>query len=168
MQRHTDFPQLLLHLAPLRKAKVISPRLCEELTRFSKGIEGDPNSENQEIYWEYANSDCTDNFALRVLTNSSDCVNGADTSIECLNGAKDLLRRFTFILDAACFDESVIALGKELDLEWESKTKLRKAVPRSSSRVRISNDTLYEFLENRFRRDIELYEWSKSLSVLKC
>eukprot|EP00984_Skeletonema_dohrnii_P031813 scaffold24819_cov72-Skeletonema_dohrnii-CCMP3373.AAC.1 len=32
------------------------------------GIPGDPSNETQDLYWEYANSGCADNYALRVLT----------------------------------------------------------------------------------------------------
>jgi hypothetical protein len=32
---------------------------------------GDPTNETQALYWEYANSDCADNYALRVLTENS-------------------------------------------------------------------------------------------------
>lgn len=32
---------------------------------------GDPTEDNQDMYWEYANSACADNYALRVLANES-------------------------------------------------------------------------------------------------
>ncbi len=37
-----------------------------------------------------------------------------------------------------------------------------------SARERINNETLYEYLLEKFRYDIALYEWSKKLSVVKC
>ena len=33
-------------------------------------------------------------------------------------------------------------------------------------RDRFGNDTLYEHVKRRFRRNIELYEWSKSRSIV--
>jgi hypothetical protein len=35
-------------------------------------------------------------------------------------------------------------------------------------RDRFGNDTLYEYVKRRFRRDIELYEWSKKRSIVVC
>jgi len=35
---------------------------------FQTKIPKDPRNETQDMYWEYANSGCTDNYALRVLT----------------------------------------------------------------------------------------------------
>lgn len=141
-----------------------------DFERFQQLIPGDPTNETQDIYWEYANSDCADNYALRVLSNSSTCVDGANTSLQCLEGAKELLKRFTFILDAACLTESMKALSEKLDLDLDMNqiADFNSYRTKDSARVRIGNDTLYEYLENRFKRDIELYEWSKSRSVVQC
>merc|ERR1712113_1218438 len=79
---------------------------------MTKDISGEPTSENQYLWWEYANSKCADNYALRALANNSHCVNGADTSQACLEGAKTLLERVTFIIDQACLAESMVALGQ--------------------------------------------------------
>jgi hypothetical protein len=38
----------------------------------------------------------------------------------------------------------------------------------TSAQERIHNDTLYEFLLEKFRYDIALYEWSKNTSIVKC
>lgn len=38
---------------------------------FHKSLPDDPTNDTQELYWEYANSDCADNYALRVLANES-------------------------------------------------------------------------------------------------
>ena len=38
---------------------------------FQKQIPEDPTEDTQELYWEYANSACADNYALRVLANES-------------------------------------------------------------------------------------------------
>ena len=58
----------------------------------------DGNATQIQLWWEYANAECADNYALSVLADSP-CTNGSDTSVQCLEGAKTLLRRFTFILD---------------------------------------------------------------------
>lgn len=135
---------------------------------FHEKIHGDPDEVQQEIYWEYANSKCADNYALRVLSNRSDCVKGFDTSQECLESAKNLLRKFTFILNQDCFDDSLVAMGKILHIPSYTFSDMKNRPKIKSARDRINNDTLYEFLLHRFRRDIELYEWSKSRSIMIC
>ena len=120
-------------------------------------------------WWEYAESKCADNYALRVLAPNKDCCNGANTSLEDLEGAKNLLRRFTFVMDQECLDDSLLVFAKIMDLPLEAsslKTGLHKIHP--PAQERIANDTLYHFLENKFRRDIELYEWSKTISLVNC
>ncbi|EJK57924.1 hypothetical protein THAOC_21991 [Thalassiosira oceanica] len=135
-------------------------------------LKGDPDPSNQDIYWLYANDPCTDNYALRVLAGDPHCVNGTRTSEACLESAKDLLRRFTFILDLACLDDSMKVMAEQLNLtinSFESTHHHKHPDIRSNDiRSRIGNDTLLEFLQDRFRRDIELYEWSKTLAVLQC
>ena len=44
-------------------------------SKFHGSLLDDPTEDTQDLYWEYANSDCADNYALRVLTNES--VSGA-------------------------------------------------------------------------------------------
>ena len=111
---------------------------------------------------------CTDNFALRVLANDRYCVNGTHTSEACLEGAKDLLRRFTFVLDQSCLADSMMAVADRLGLDSSMKFESSLHHKHTDVRTRIGNDTLLEFLQDRFRRDIELYEWSKKLAVLQC
>ena len=134
------------------------------------GIDGDPTNENQALYWEYANAECADNYALRILVEDQHCINGAETSLACLESAKRLLRRFTFIIDQACLNDSLIAVGKELHLNITNATlpTSSHSYVHPSVRERLSNDTLYEFLQHRFRRDIELYQWSKTQSIVQC
>ena len=104
-----------------------------------------------------------------MLADDPHCANGTDTSEACLEGAKDLLRRFTFVLDQSCLADSVAAMADRLGLEStvEFENGLHKKHP-DDVRTRLGNDTLLEFLQDRFRRDIELYEWSKSRSIVRC
>jgi hypothetical protein len=148
--------------------RFLSGGKCGEFHALSLG---DPSNSTQDSYWKYANSRCADNYALRVVTNTSSCVNGANTSLACLEGAKDLLRRFTYIIDAECFDDSLKALIDELELNVTTirdKGKHTNKYNEEHRRQRIGNATLYKFLQDRFRRDIELYEWSKAQSIVKC
>jgi len=140
--------------------------------RFHEAIHEDPTNETQHLYWEYANDKCSDNYALRVLTDNAGYVMGSNTTAATLESAKTLLKRFTFVLDQECLEDSVIALNDALHLNitenMSSKTSRFHHHHTLSTRERIGNDTLYDFLQDRFRRDIELYEWSKTISILKC
>ena len=64
----------------------------------------------------------------------------------------------------------MIAMGKVLNLNITEKDfdKHFHHVHVGSVRERLNNDTLYEYLQQRFRRDIELYEWSKNQSIIQC
>ena len=107
-------------------------------------------------------------LAYAYLLNQK-CVNGADTSTSCLESAKDLLKRFTFILDQSCLAESMVALGKKLQLNVTASgfegTHRRHD---KSIRDRFGNDTLYDYVRTRFQRDVELYEWGKRRSIVVC
>lgn len=80
-----------------------------------------------------------------------------------------MLNRFTFILDRSYLADSMAAMGDALNLtitkeSFESGFHHEHA----PTRDRLGNDTLYEYVKRRFRRDIELYEWSKERSIVRC
>lgn len=108
-------------------------------------------------------------ISIDVNLTHQDCVQGANTFISCLQSAKDLLSRFTFILDQSCLFDSMVGLGKVLNLKiTKSGFESRPHHKHTSLRHRFGNDTLYEYVKTRFRRDIELYEWSKKHSIVVC
>mmetsp|Transcript_17841 Transcript_17841/g.38737 ORF Transcript_17841/g.38737 Transcript_17841/m.38737 type:complete len:201 (-) Transcript_17841:148-750(-) len=123
-------------------------------------------------WWNYANSTYTDNFALNRLTGGA-CVDGENTSGECLEAGKKLLNRFTIILDQDCLSESIAALARLLDKPEPNHDESRayKKVPKSaaaSAKDRIHHEDVYEYLLKRNTMDIALYVWSKSKSLVKC
>lgn len=62
-----------------------------------------------------------------------------------------------------------MALGDALNLTITKEgfeSRLHHEHP--PTRDRLGNDTLYEYVKRRFRRDIELYEWSKERSIVVC
>ncbi|KAL3798491.1 hypothetical protein ACHAWO_011166 [Cyclotella atomus] len=132
--------------------------------------EADPDPDNgvvQRLYWEYANDICADNYALRVLAADNRC---DENNMEgCFQSAKSLLERFTFILDEDCLDESMEAMGNVLGLHITADGfESRHHHYHPSAQERINNETLYEFLLNKFHYDMQLYEWSKNMSVVRC
>ncbi|KAL7546308.1 hypothetical protein ACHAWF_011168, partial [Thalassiosira exigua] len=131
---------------------------------------GKEDNRTEEDWWKYARHDYTNNFALNRLTTSK-CVDEENTTEACLEEAKGLLRRFTFVLDQACLDEGFAALGAALGHPVDLESMRRNKKPRSqlkSAKDRIGNDELYEHLLRRNRRDIEFYNWSKNESLVVC
>ena len=119
--------------------------------------------DTEEEWWEYANNRLTNNFALRTIMSWEGCCQGESTSDSYLTSAKAYLSRFTFILDMACFDESVTRLSTILGLNYT-----KKQVNQAKKQASIRNQTLYRYLYHRNVKDIALYEWSKAHSLVKC
>jgi hypothetical protein len=136
---------------------------------IKKDLAQDPSLNH--LYWQYANDKCADNFALRVFTGSPGCCNGKATNITYLEQAKQQLDQFTIIIDQTCETESILAMSRLLHLNLTvDDTSSNKHMVRSHPpmRERLNNDTLYEYLQEKFKLDIELYEYAKSISVLDC
>jgi hypothetical protein len=118
-------------------------------------------------WWEYANSDCTDNYALRYILFYEKCCNGTNTSQQQVELAKSYLKRFTFIMDMDCFDKSVEKLSSILNLTYV-RNMINAHPHRPSPRERMNNDTLYSYIVKRNAKAIELYEWAKKHSLVIC
>ena len=82
---------------------------------------GPEESRTAAQWWEIANSEHTNNYALKALSPYT-CCNGEHTEVKHLEGAKDLLRRLTFVLDLTCLDESMQALANTLGLPYDGTT----------------------------------------------
>lgn len=126
-----------------------------------------------EDWWEYANSTdgLTDNFMLRVLSNSSDCCQGSATPPQRLQEAMDLVSRFTFILDVECLDEGMEALASVLGIDLGSSLRTNSDMFHSEHpplESRFPFPSVYEFLRERNKLDIELYEWTRERSFVNC
>lgn len=133
---------------------------------------GTLSERNIDQWWEYTKSTHTDNFALNRLT-SGTCVDGENTPEQCLEMGKALLSRFTIVLDQDCLSESMTSLAKLLDKPEPDhrRSKAYRKVPNSAAgtaQERIQYDDVYEYLLKRNKMDIALYEWSKSISLVKC
>ena len=123
-------------------------------------------------WWAYSNSTYTDNFALNRLTGGT-CVDGDRTPETCLDQGKELLRRFTFVLDQECLSESMTAFAQVMNkpLPDQETSRTVQKVPSSAAataRERIKYDEIYEYLAERNKMGMALYEWSKSLSLVRC
>lgn len=121
-------------------------------------------------WWAYATDSTrrnTNNYALGILSERG-CCDGGETDPKYLEQAKALLRRFTVVLDQDCLDEGLDAFARLANLTVEAGRRRRGKTPPPPARDRIGHDDVYEFLLEKNRLDIELYEWSKSLSLVKC
>mmetsp|Transcript_15006 Transcript_15006/g.43641 ORF Transcript_15006/g.43641 Transcript_15006/m.43641 type:complete len:150 (-) Transcript_15006:42-491(-) len=128
---------------------------------------GDSEHRTNENWWLYAQSSFTNNFALSRLTGPrNNCgLMGENTTEACVHEAKNLLKRFTFVLDQACLNEGLQTLAAILDMP---PPKMKPAKVHLTAKERINSTELYEFMSNRMRRDTELYQWSKGISLVKC
>jgi hypothetical protein len=133
-----------------------------------------------ETWWEYANTTrgYTNNFAMHVLA-GQDCCQGEETDPKHLRAAKKLVGRLTFVLDMDCLDKGMDALAhilgfernrRELE-EWaqgldERDLSLHHTHPPPEERIPYKE--VYDFLVRRNHLDIELYKWSKEISLVKC
>jgi len=140
---------------------------------------GEELNRSPELWWDFANSYATNNFALQKLV-GKECCDGKDTDPTFLLKAKELLSRFTFIVDQECLGDGILQVAKTLNFTQEQvqaihhwadqsdKKYINNDKHKATARERINNDTIYEFLLERGQLDIELYEWSKTLSIVNC
>lgn len=105
---------------------------------------------------------------LGLLTGKS-CLGGANATRSCFVKARSTLKKFTFVLNQACLADSVNALAFELELPH---AKLgRSTSDHRDRRVRyraVNTNSLTEYVLDQLQGDINLYEWSRSMSIVKC
>jgi len=97
--------------------------------------------------------------------------------------AVEVLNRFTVVLDLACLDQGLRTLARLLNLnttfvddrvDWLTerrkrlKTGKKRHLQTVSLRDRIGYDDVYEYLLERNKWDIRLYEYSKTISLVNC
>jgi len=96
--------------------------------------------------------------------------------------AVKVLQQATLVLDIACLDDGMLAAGDLLHLPREPiQTKIRAAAQKRaikaqrnggkkslSPRERIGYDDVYDYLVQKNYWDIKLYEYSQTISVVRC
>ena len=94
--------------------------------------------------------------------------------------AVKILQQATLVLDIACLDDGMLAVGDLLHLPREPiQTKIRAAAQERaikaqhndkslSPRERIGYDDVYDYLVQKNYWDIKLYEYSQTISVVRC
>ncbi len=134
-------------------------------------------SRNESQWWAFAKDERNNNFALRILAGHG-CCDNAQTSQQHLDMAKQLVSRFTFILDLACLDENLEALAEHLQFDLYRRRYLEREQQRQrflkSNHTHLPNSEripfpeIYQYLKDRNRKDIELYQWAKERSLVPC
>lgn len=149
---------------------------------------------SRRLWWDYAaygGRKESDNFFLRILaskprgsqrTVSNHVAKGINrTTDEVMrlfptgikkndfNKAKYLMDKMTIVLDIECLTEGMEALGFLLGLDLPMyRPKPKHLVKRPTPREMIGYDDVYEYLEAKHKWDIALYEYSKTISLVKC
>jgi len=116
--------------------------------------------------WGYARDRQTNNYALRVLAGDG-CCRGNETEAKHVEAAKELVRRFSVVIDISCLNESLELLAKDvwnITLGPMKKPKTKKLGIRDI----LWDDEVYDYLVEKNKRDIELYEWTKTQAYLDC
>jgi len=147
---------------------------------YPGGLETEPNETlRHEYWWDYANGtnklakSNTNNYAMRVLS-SNECCEGTESDVQYFQQAKALMKRFTVILDIDCLNDGLSELGKVLNVTFDCEKSLtcakakKKVATRKSYAERIGFNDVYQFLSEKNKYDIELYEWAKQRSLVKC
>jgi len=139
------------------------------MNHYFPGLKSSTATEKQ---WQsYANYDRnTNNYALRILAGNG-CCDGENTDRKHLEAAKSLLRRLTFVLDIECLDDGMLALAEILNIAIDERKLERKAAKRKKhkpSHERIPYHNVYKRLATKNQLDIELYEWSRGISLVNC
>ena len=162
---------------------------------YSKQYPNGGNNRTVEEWWKFAKDEYYDNFALRRLVGWGWGGGGPWTTPmteQHLDYAKQLVSRFTLVLDQACLTENLHALSETLQIPLRIKDRNRRlsshggikrndtisalhasrnlhANPHHLKNAdRIPFPEVYEYLLKAFQYDIELYQWAKRRSLAQC
>jgi hypothetical protein len=69
------------------------------------------------------------------------------------------------VLDIRCLDQGLEAVSRLLNIKLN---KPRKSRQHWSLRERVGYNDVYDYLLEKIRLDIELYEWFKKLALVDC
>ena len=107
----------------------------------------------------------TNNFALSILAGPT-CCQGNNTDPQHLTNAKALVNRFTFVLDMECLEAGMKALAESLKLGIQTNATI--IAEEEAKQHHLLPGEVYDFLLERNHLDIELYKWSKTVSLVDC
>jgi hypothetical protein len=112
----------------------------------------------------------TNNYGLRILGDNG-CCDGVNTSRIHLDHAKALIDRMTILLDVRCLNNGIEALAFLTNMTIENdanKLMQRTNHVHPPTRERIRYDDVYEYLMEKNKLEIELYEYARERSLVRC
>jgi hypothetical protein len=80
---------------------------------------------------------------------------------------KAIIDQFTLVLDIACLDEGMDAMGRLLHMDLPRRT-VEANHHSVTPQERIGYDDVYNYLVAKNEWDIALYEYSKTISLVRC
>ena len=80
--------------------------------------------------------------------------------------AKELLKRFDFILDQSCLTQNLEVLAQIMN--WRFVNNKKKVPKHKPLKERIPTQELYDYIMEKNKFDLALYEWGKTQSLVKC
>ena len=123
------------------------------------------NNGTEQDWWNFAKEKRNDNFVLHALSDATCCA-GPNTDRKYLEMAKDLVQRFTFVLDIGCLDRGLEKVADILGFEVEHHTDV--AHQHTPLEERIPFPGVLSYLKEKNKLDIELHEWAKSIALVDC
>lgn len=166
---HPDLVSVLVLREPISRALAGDGGMAKKYPL----IWGGGHNASLDEWWRFAREEKehNNNYALRILSSDRGCCEGSETKPRYLEKAKKLVQRFTFVLDLACLRESLEQLAALLGLELKHGKSLyyaQKPSHKTPLEERIPYPKVLQYLKKKNKLDIELYEWSRSLSLVDC
>jgi len=189
---HPNLVSVVVTRDPLSRLLAHGGHAHKNYEGFNRG----PGAMSRKKWWDYAvydNTFETDNLFLRIVnphqsiklsrhqkktTNHVEIVvNRTTEEVQELfpteltethfEHGKAFLRNATVVLDIACLNEGLEALARLLQMELGSqKHDHSKTYP--PPKERIGYEDVYEYLVAKNEWDIALYEYSKTISLVRC
>jgi hypothetical protein len=124
----------------------------------------------EKEWWDFAVEPYhNNNYAMRILAADEACCDGANTNRTFLEKAKQMIQRFTFILDIECLEHSLDKmagiLGFDLLHYGKSEDSFHDHTPAIE---KIPYPFIVDYLVEKNKLDTELYEWAKQFALVNC
>jgi hypothetical protein len=142
------------------------------VSRYAKDPDSFTGNPSHHEWFRFSRHSRNDNPAIRILAGHDCCSSQKEVTDEHLQKAKELISRFTFVLDQACLDDNLKALGSLLKVTLLHRPGGTEGAVggrrHPTNRDRIPFDDIYDYLLQRNKKDMELYQWSKRRSLVQC
>ena len=123
-----------------------------------------------DTWWDFAKWKKADNFALRILAGNG---KGKEMTEADFGKAKELMQRFSVLIDIDCLGESLLTLADLTNVTLSNRTIAGLQNPKKKHKhppleERYPYPEVYRHLQELNRFDIMLYEWAKTQVSVNC